>query len=613
MNTIKSTRFSEGKEVLKPVLHKIFSFLKKILSCFKPELQTGEEKLSVFLQEGTLFLTLFLTFILVFSSLLFLCRSSLNCWIMFLSWGCAAGLSAWRLSLKGLCRKHIGIFLAAATALSALLFASGSLVFDSSYDGRTYHQSAVYLMMKGWNPFYETSFEYLKTLGENPLLGSDWADTYVKFFELAAANIYLVTGSIEAGKSVLFLLGTAAFFYTWNFFLRKNLSCLPALLLALALTANPVAACQFFTYYVDGASYYSFLLLFLGLLSFHSGLDKKTSLVIILSSALLLSNIKTLGLFYSALLPGGYFLFLLFQKDFKAVRKFFALGSLLLLLCALCGFNPYFTNLKKGNHIFHPLLGKNKIDIMTYNTPLEIIHENRLYKFIFSMASVTTGGHLPGSFPDRKVQKDLLVLKIPFLPRSQDMSCGYPDYRLGGFGWFGSGIFLLGAVFFFLFLKSASPLKKEFMLFSALLLLTVILNPEAWWARYIPQLWILPFLSLGYFFCGKTWRSCSLNNQSAFVLLCALALINFGILLFPGIEKHYIYKQELAKIASNFEKSTKPPLVVFDHGGISGSVFALRDQGIPCQVQALSELKKIQKQYNKSSALSGCLYFWNQK
>ena len=82
-----------------------------------------------------------------------------------------------------------------------------------------------------------------------------------------------------------------------------------------------------------------------------------------------------------------------------------------------------------------------------------------------------------------------LFWKVPFTSHF-DMPFVAEDVRISGFGHLFSGIFLI-SLFLSLFLLKK---KKGGLIFSAIYL-TTLLNPICWWARFVPQLHLLPVFS----------------------------------------------------------------------------------------------------------------------
>ncbi len=404
-----------------------------------------------------------------------------------------------------------------AAALVAAVYLSAYLM-DASYDGRAYHQVSVLLLNKGWNPIYDniTSF-CTKHFGFAPyeLL---WCENYVKFSEIFAANILTFTNKIETGKVFNIISAATAFFYIYYVFSKESflnicssaknkLSARTKTVFAFLLIYNPVVVAQFFTYYIDGLLYLYFLIAAFSVIDYITGnLNNKgriTPLLIFIMSSVILVNIKLGGVFCFICILLGTAVFLLSGKikpdskikTFK-IKPFSYSVFIIFLLALLTGVNPYFTNIAKGRHALHPLTGKEKIDIITPNSPKAFRNKPSYYKFFASVFSKTDNFHT--------VRNKNPEFKIPFTVYKSEISpVKDVDTRVAGFGVFFSGIFLFGLILFFTSFykkcilckkyRSENSLTSNEALFLLFLIfgLSVILNSENWWARYVPQLWAL--------------------------------------------------------------------------------------------------------------------------
>ena len=91
-------------------------------------------------------------------------------------------------------------------------------------------------------------------------------------------------------------------------------------------------------------------------------------------------------------------------------------------------------------------------------------------------------------------------LKVPFLVRLNDFkeSASY-DLRLSGFGFLFSEILVVAALLLGLTAYHFREEKKNLlrlMLVLLVLMASVFVIAEAWWARYVPQLWFIPLVIL---------------------------------------------------------------------------------------------------------------------
>ena len=356
---------------------------------------------------------------------------------------------------------------------------AAKLLFDHSWDGRSYHQIAIYYLANGWNPIYE-KMQDLSNL-QNFLSHEIWIEHYLKLSEITAANIYAFTNDIESGKAINYILAFASLLYSISV-LSKNIDIFSAILLSIPLAFSPVALMQISTYYVDGLLSSALLLIFLSIIGIESSVESrkenKKQYIIFIFSMLFASSIKLSGLGYSLFIGIMYLAYkIIFAKSPKSI---FISGVIIALLITLTNINPLITNMLNGKHAGYPLLGKDKIDIITPNEPINFHELKRHEKLIISLFSKTQNTISTPS-----------TLKIPFF-KSKDEYMGDPDTRVAGFGPYFSGILIL--CFFMFLLHYKRLLRSPFVLSLILLCGSVYINPESWWARYAPQLWLLPFI-----------------------------------------------------------------------------------------------------------------------
>ncbi len=430
--------------------------------------------------------------------------------------------------------------------LVALTFLSGILM-DPSCDGREYHQMGTALLEKGWNPIYDDIYAFCAEHFKNIHWSLVWNEAYVKFSEIFAANVLLLTGKIETGKVFNGISGLIALFYAFYVLSKPSFSRLDTKMRAVfsfLLVYNPIFLAQFFTYYIDGLMYLYFLISTLSILDMETALNKNQNaktlappiiprLIFIMSSTILM-NIKLGGIlcFVCILLCAalsfalGRFWPVVSFKTFNT-KVFWSSVLTIILLTLLSGINPYFTNVSKERHPLYPLAGREKIDIITPNMPKAFKDKPVAYKFFTSLFSRTDNF----TFSIDKNPR----LKIPLtVHKSEITKFDDTDTRIAGFGVFFSAIFLMALVLAIISLvtlarslawknnsannndnanfkncnKSANSLNKanpftarqgnkEIALILSILIISIILNPESWWARYIPQLWaVIIFIAL---------------------------------------------------------------------------------------------------------------------
>jgi hypothetical protein len=163
---------------------------------------------------------------------------------------------------------------------------------------------------------------------------------------------------------------------------------------------------------------------------------------------------------------------------------------------------------------------------MKKQTPEAFMTKDRFQKLFYSLFSKS----------DNQI-KHMPQLKIPFSIHGIELNAfKYEDPRYGGFGpLFGSVLLLVtitvmaGALVLLLF-KSKRIILTDTLIAVAVILLSTLINPEAWWARLSPQLWLLPiiFIAASYYLGGKKFTP-YLRGVAIFLLLfnCFIILYTY--------------------------------------------------------------------------------------
>lgn len=415
-------------------------------------------------------------------------------------------------------------------ALFAGLWALGTLcskVYDLSWDGQTYHQEAVFQLAHGWNPIWDAPL---------PLWHRDiqWINSYPKGTWIIGAMIYLSRKQIESAKLLspslmiaALLLGYAA---CRALSLKRAMSGLIATLAALC----PVVLCQLPSFYVDGVLG-SLLTILLSLAVLYVKQPRGRYLLAMIAALGMLCVVKFTGIGYAGIYAFCLILFVLLRlrSRLRAVLITQTVGIVFGVL--FLGFQPYVTNLAAGRHPFHPLAGKHKIDLMAEQLGPAFTAQPRLVMLTESVFAESSN--------DRQWPR----WKIPFAVTQQELhEFVIPDVRIGGFGpWFGAVLLLSGIGLLTLFvtqlrnpkLPSSRREKRrrvpDSLLIGSVVLLGIfgscLINPALWWARYVPQLWLIPVIVL---LLLRIHRS-----RFLWPLLFAL-LGNLGLVLVPSLYLH---------------------------------------------------------------------------
>lgn len=374
-----------------------------------------------------------------------------------------------------------------------------SNTYDLTQDGNGYHKLSIAYLKNGWNPIYQNQNDYVK---ENQLPSSRgngiWINHYPKSLETISAVMYDMTGSIESGKAVttlvLISMGLLAFSYL-SIFLNKKQS----FILSVVLALNPVILAQLFNYYVDGLMGMCFAMEVIILLSIfiHKKQDFKIWLYLTAICSLFV-NLKFTGLLYSGLIAAVFYFYWLFhyrkEKDWKTIFVRATGWFILVFVTAIfiVGSSSYIKNTVTAGNPLYPLFGKDKEDIVTKMEPKSFNHKNSLEKFTISLFSKTENVLYGGGEPQ---------LKNPLhVYESELEAIQIPDVRIAGFGplsacFFVLGIILLGIELWILYRIDKKKIKYV-VLPLACIILSSILVGESWWARYVPQLYMIPWMAL---------------------------------------------------------------------------------------------------------------------
>lgn len=387
-------------------------------------------------------------------------------------------------NIKVIILNNILVFL--NLAISLLI---ASLIIDASCDGQVYHQEALIQLANGWNPF------------KTPIINnphSIWISHYGKLSWIVGAIFYAFTNSIETAKGLNLFLLLPTFSYAYTVIVSLNNKRKLSTIIAFIILLSPTAINQTFTSYVDGLVYITFVIILLAIVQLLKSDENKIDHYIILSSGiLLLSNIKFTGLGYAGLLMLCYVIYKIYRyklnfKTAKPLCTYFV--SIFIVAVFITGFNPYITNLKMG-HPFYPLSGPDKVDIMTNNTPEFIRDKNIVQKFIGANYGV------PGIFNEKQLiwQNSPEELASKFI-QGLELSYAY-DLAVGGFGPLTS-VFItfifISSIYLLFKLRNEQKTLYKFILIA--IGLTIIINPECWWARYVPQIWLLLCMNIFFLF-----------------------------------------------------------------------------------------------------------------
>ncbi|GAB4143724.1 MAG: hypothetical protein OHK0017_01450 [Patescibacteria group bacterium] len=448
----------------------------------------------------------------------------------------------------------IGAILILVSVIGAAIGFTGSF-YDLSYDGQAYHQEAIIMLSEGWNPLQ-------KQLSLEDTPHYLWLNHYSKMPWLLSVSVYNLTSNIEAGKifGILFLLASFCFAVAALIeFKRWSLGA--TILFALLLAFNPVSLYQSSMFYVDG-QLASLMLILLSCLCLVF-LKSKWVLGYLLTciAGILIINIKLTAVAYLTVLLLAAFILILVTRNWRVLKRL-SVAVILMYLAGfmVLGFNPFITNWQIKGNPFFPILGEGAINLKPYNVPVNYTEANTLEILILSpffASSEVKGPQGPAE------------LKVPFTVSDKEMQAFRTDPFIGGFGpWFGGAVGL--AVIMLLVLLGISFYKEDqqarrrlliFVLFAGAVIGSSLLNYAPSYARYVPQLWLLPVLVVILVSTWKNWLA-----TIASLLLSLILLVNIGIVGYAHIDYmikgNQEFNQKLEYLQGRTNREDVPPVPI---------------------------------------------------
>ena len=481
-----------------------------------------------------------------------------------------------------------------------ILFGSifvASKIYDSSYDGNSYHKGAIGMMAHGWNPVYETAEDYSDSIFH--IRGAKiftWIDHYQNLSWIFGSTVYRVFGNIETAKSLNYLLISGTLLILMNYFRRFKFKNNQSIILAFITVFSPVVLSQFFSFYIDGNLAITFYLYIatVSLISFELVKLKTISGDLLFNfffSICILANLKLTGILLIAagILPlAGYLTILFIQKKIKVFDYWKLFGTTLfsiLFAILVIGGTSYVKNTFTMRNPFYPLLGDNRSDIITTMQPAELMGKNQIEKLLISVFSKSDNVQL--------YSWKALEYKLPLTWSNEEIdNLNITDTRIGGFGIFYSFIFIMSLITIISYLINVYKVKKESGTDAALykiiiscilvsILIYLVLPTENWWARYAPNIYLLTPLAAAIMF-GKTNQTpkSSFVKVGLVVFIIAIFLNQLPFIYFRAItpEGNKIVKTELLEAKGYVEKNPEAKVIINNH--YMGVFYNLLDSGI---------------------------------
>lgn len=219
---------------------------------------------------------------------------------------------------------------------------------------------------------------------------------------------------------------------------------------------------------------------------------------------------------------------------------------------AVCffGFNPYMTNVIRHGNVGWPIAGENHaVDIISRQIHPKFAFHDRFYKFVVGYNAFCSNS-----------QTEYPRLKFPGQTSINELKVYGEDTRIGGFGALFDVVLLVTvALVSILILKKKLTRGQVVMLVG--LVCSVFVNPECWWARYVPQLWLICMLVFIYtiWVINGRWR------RYMCLGMALLLTINYGVSATEQLRAYttrsfrlYAFNQRLLKA----QKDSKVPAYV---------------------------------------------------
>lgn len=355
-------------------------------------------------------------------------------------------------------------------AIALVLLVVGR-VYDMSFDGQNYHLEGVLSLARGWNPFWTWNVP-----GSEPGMDTTSVTHYPKGAWIVAAAIYRATGHIETAKAINLLLllatGALALGTTASLFPRRPAT---AIGLALLATANPVALAQVFSFYVDGALASTVTALFLVLLRARQRVNRATYAA--LASLILIAvNLKFTGVIFAPLIVLAFLTVL--PRGKRALLAAVAAGAFGVAVL-LVGFQPYVANAVAKRNPFYPV---STSATLTEQAHPDFLAQDRVHKLLISLFA-------RGSNASNRMPR----LKVPFtLHEDEIRPYTKLDPRFAGLGPFFGGCLLLSIALALAAARVNRRAAAAAATVASIALLSALAISDPWWARFVPQLWLIP-------------------------------------------------------------------------------------------------------------------------
>jgi hypothetical protein len=378
--------------------------------------------------------------------------------------------------------------------LVSLALAIASATVDDGYDGWVYHEAGVIGLTHGWNPVAQPLFDawwavHRAALGsppDAPPVDGLWTTAFPKASWVLASHALVWGLPLDSGKYVGILLIFATSGIALRALRLAGLSARWSLALAVIAALNPVAVMQTTTYYVDGALGCCLTVLVFSLVAFNIT-KSRLDLFLAVGASLIACNLKFTGPIYVAIITLPVMIWWLWRRQLQADHlRTIGFAGLLLVLCSV---NPYLTNVRVGGSPVQPL---NRDNLMVGQMWPEFLVKNRFEKLFISL-TFTNYLNPFGKIPESELKAVTNPFQLRSIKEFEEFATSY-DIRIGGFGpLFAVALALASAITLMRARDGTRNVGLRLIAFGTVA--SVLVMSVSWWARFVPQMWLVPVLA----------------------------------------------------------------------------------------------------------------------
>lgn len=429
-----------------------------------------------------------------------------------------------------------------------------SYFIDYSYDGQSYHGEAIIQLRNGWNP----------TMSYLPNDETDIISLVINHFSKASwvtgAFFYTLTGNFESAKAANLIFIFANFFIAYPFFktwFSKNLSLVFAGLIAF----NPICLNMYLSNMLDSqianGTFIFFILLF-----FYFDQKQKLVMPVIVLLIIYMLNLKFTVVGYFGIYIFALGIFFIIKKQLKVnLAPLIKLSVACLLAVVVFGYNVYVKNTIDYQHPFFPFKGKPSLATTNIVDAIEYRNGNKVVNFIksnFAASTFTQAFNNP------------LKYKLPFTVSKYELErFAFAGVMIGGFGVWYSGALVISLIMliYLMYKRRNSILRDDFILyyFIAIVLISILVNPLGYIARYIPQYYCIPFLIVIFYQKNR------IKPKWSYPLICVL-IIN-SILICGYTYYNTVVTKKVRTQMAVIKASNKKYLINFNQSAAKTALF----------------------------------------